>query len=94
LDPKFKFGTGTQAKGNVHMTRSMTGRDCRIADGVHLEDCVLGDGVTIDVGVHLKNTVVGDGEFVRDSVSDARIWTKAIPNGYPAKQVGNAMPSA
>lgn len=91
LDPAFKAGPGSRIAPDAHLSASLLGRDCAVRSGARLDNCILGDGVTVDVGVHLKDCVVGDGEFVRSNQSGARIWTKPVPAGYPAQQVGNAL---
>lgn len=91
LDASFAAGKDFRVGDHATFTRSVAGLGCTLRASAHLEDCVLGDGVTVDVGVHLKECVVGDGEFVRESATGARIWTKPVPAGYPASQVGNAL---
>lgn len=91
MDPTFRAGPGSRIAPDATLTRSVMGRDCAVRPGARLEDCILGDGVTIDVGVHLKDCVVGDGELVRHNATGQRIWTRAVPAGYPDKQVGNAL---
>lgn len=94
LDPKFKAGPGSRIAADAHVKDSLLGRDCSVASGATLEHCVLGDGVTVDVGVHLTDCVVGDGERVRQTATGQRVWTRPVPNGYPEKQVGNALAKA
>ncbi len=91
LDASFKAGPDFRLGDKASFTRSVAGKNCTIRPSAHVEGCVLGDGVTVDVGVHLKDCVVGDGEFVRESATAQRFWTKPVPNGYPAQQVGNAL---
>ncbi|MEK6986108.1 MAG: NDP-sugar synthase [Candidatus Thermoplasmatota archaeon] len=91
LDPSFKAGKDFRLGDHTQFTGSLAGNGCTVRPSAHLDGCVLGDGVTIDVGVHLKDCIVGDGEFVRESATGARIWTKPMPAGYPASQVGNAL---
>ncbi len=94
MDPHFKAGPGSRIAPDAKLVRSVMGKECAIRAGAHLEACILGDGVTIDVGVHLKDCVVGDGELVRHNAMGHRIWTRAVPTGYPDKQVGNALRQA
>ncbi len=91
LDPHFKAGRDFRLGDHATFTGSVAGDRCVLRPSAHVEGCVLGDGVTIDVGVHLKDCVVGDGELVRESATGVRIWTKPVPAGYPAQQVGNAL---
>ncbi|MFA5944915.1 MAG: NDP-sugar synthase [Candidatus Thermoplasmatota archaeon] len=91
MDPKFKAGPGSRIDASAHLDGSVLGRDCSVGTGARLDGCVLGDGVTVDIGVHLKDCVVGDGERVRANATDARVWTKPTPPGYPEKQIGNAL---
>lgn len=89
LDPKFTMGPGSRLGDGSALVHSVAGRDCVLRAGASAEGCVLGDGATLDAGVHLKGCVVGDGEFVRADATGERIWTKPVPAGYPAQQVGN-----
>ncbi len=91
LDAHFKAGPEFRLGDHATFTGSVAGKGCTVRASAHVEGCVLGDGVTVDTGVHLKDCVVGDGEFVRDSATAQRIWTKPVPAGYPASQVGNAL---
>lgn len=70
---------------------SIAGRGLRIANGARVERSVLGDNVIIEADAQLINCIVGDNETVRGSHRDARIWSPPIPDGYPDKQVGNAL---
>lgn len=89
LNPSFVHGPGSRIDGAV--VESILGARCTVAAGARLEHCVLGDDVTVAPGVHLSDCVVGDGHEVRTSATGARIGEDARPDGYPTKQVGNAM---
>jgi mannose-1-phosphate guanylyltransferase len=91
LDPHFKAGPDFRMGDHASFTGSVAGRDCLLRPSAHVEGSVLGDGVTVNAGVHVKDCVVGDGEVVRESVTGQRIWTRPVPAGYPASQVGNAL---
>lgn len=94
LDTKRLFGPDTRVSPEAHVTDTVTGSNCLIGAAAKVDRCVLGDRVTIAPGVQLTDCVVGDGETVRANQNGARIWTKAVPAGYPEKQVGNALVSA
>lgn len=94
LDPQFSAGPGSRVAPDAHVTKSLLGRDCIILNGAQLAGCILGDGVTVAARVRLTDCIVGDGEFVRASQQGSRIWTRAVPVGYPDKQVGNALAPA
>lgn len=91
LDPDAAWGRGTQVDASASVTGSVLGAACRIGAGAVLKDCVMGDRVSVDEGVRLVDCVVGDEEHVSDDATAARIWTGAVPSGYPQKQVGNAL---
>ncbi len=69
----------------------MGGRDCYIGTEAHLERTVLGDNVTVKDGARLVDCIVGDGERVEADATSQRIWSRPVPAGYPAQQVGNAL---
>lgn len=92
LKPTYVSGSATRISPEATVTDSVIGAECYIAAGAHIEGSILGDRVTVAAGVHLKDCVVGDGESVKESQTGARVWTKKVPTGYPAQQVGNAMP--
>ncbi len=74
--------------------QNIIGQDCTIAPDAVMQDCILGDGVTVSPGAQLAGCVIGDGETVSGKHRDARVWTQAVPSGYPDKQVGNTLPGA
>jgi mannose-1-phosphate guanylyltransferase len=91
LDESYRFGPGSRVAPNAVVSESVGGRDCFVGDEASLERCVLGDKVTIRAGVRLRDCIVGDGEVVSEDASNQRIWTRPVPDGYPAQQVGNAL---
>jgi mannose-1-phosphate guanylyltransferase len=91
LDPAFRYGPGTTLAKDARFDHSVAGRDCHVGVAARVEGCILGDRVTVKAGVHLKECVVGDGETVSESATGSRIWTRPVPVGYPAQQVGNAL---
>ncbi len=91
VDPEYSVGRDTNVADDVVIENAVTGDRCDLASGVVLRDTILGDDVRIAAGVILEGCVVGDGEVVAASATDARIWTRPKPAGYPDKQVGNAL---
>lgn len=87
-------GHGTVVADDVLLDQAVVGQRCRIGEGAKLRCCVLGDDVEVAAGSVLEDCVVGDGERVAGTHKDERIWTRPVPDGYPAKQVGNAMARA
>jgi ADP-glucose pyrophosphorylase len=65
----------------------------RIASGVQLTRCVIGEGCSIESDVRLHDVVVGDGEIISSGtdLNTSIVWTKAKPEGYPEKQIGNPL---
>ncbi len=76
---------------DVAIHDSVAGTGLRMGTGASLRGCVLGRDVTVAPGVELADCVVGDGETVNASATGTRVWTRPVPEGYPAAQVGNAM---
>lgn len=92
LLPEYSTGPGTRVSPEATVTESLMGSNCYIGPGAVVTRSVLGDNVTVAAGVQVVDCVVGDGESVRSNQNGARVWTKRVPNGYPDKQVGNALP--
>ena len=91
LDPDTWHGPDADIAGDAKVLATLAGADLRIGAGAVVEGCVLGDGVTVAPGIRLVDCVVGDGETVESSTDAARIWSRPVPDGYPSKQVGNAI---
>lgn len=91
LDASFTAGADFVLSAEASFANSMAGDRCRIGVNARVVDCVLGDGVTVRSGVVLTDCVVGDGEIVSEDATGKRIWSKPVPEGYPASQVGNAL---
>ncbi|MGB0653119.1 MAG: sugar phosphate nucleotidyltransferase [Thermoplasmatota archaeon] len=75
----------------AHIDGTIGGSGILIGAGAHVTDCVLGDGVQVAPGARITDCVIGDGEAVGGEHHGERIWTRAPPEGYPQKQVGNAL---
>lgn len=91
LDPDTWHAGDADVAESARATGSVAGRGLRVADDAVVVDCVLGDDVRIDAGARLTDCVVGDGETVTGEHDGERIWTRPVPDGYPDKQVGNAL---
>lgn len=91
LDPAYKVGADSKVAPDAKFTESVAGANCFIGPGAVVERSVLGDNVTIRGGVKVTDCIVGDGEVVSHDAGGLRIWTRPLPAGYPAKQVGNAL---
>lgn len=91
LDAKHVHGPGARLGEDVVLKQTVAGRNLVVGDGSRIERCVLGDDVTVDPESFLVDCVVGDGERVGGALSGERVWTGPVPEGYPQKQVGNAI---
>jgi len=91
LDKAYVHGPGARIGEGVSLVDTVAGRDLRVGDGARLERCVVGDGVTVEADSFLVDCVVGDGEQVGGALSGERVWSRPVPEGYPRKQVGNAL---
>lgn len=92
LDPDVWHSGQARVDPAATVTGSVAGRRLRVDAGATLTDCVLGDDVHIADGTLLTDCIVGDGETVAGEHTGERIWTRAVPDGYPEKQVGNVLP--
>jgi len=61
---------------NVVLSNSIIGENCIIGNNSQLTDAVIGDNENLDENANIKNKL---------------IWTQAIPEGYPDKQIGNVI---
>lgn len=91
LDPAYAFGPGARIAADAKVEATVGGTGCFVGSGAEVVRCVLGDNVTVRAGVRLSDCIVGDGEVVSTDAAGARIWTRPVPAGYPAQQVGNAI---
>lgn len=82
---------GAEIADDALLANVASGPNLRVGSDAWIENCVIGRDVTIEEGVVLRNCVIGDGEIVSSSQDDARIGLDKIPDGYPNKQVGNAL---
>lgn len=91
VDPDAAIGPDSMIDPDARLDDTVAGAGCRIGAGARVSECVLGDRVTIEPAARLERCVVGDDEAVAGVRHDERIWSRAVPEGYPQKQVGNAM---
>ncbi len=85
--------------GNVTIGRNTVIRSSIVFDNVSIdenvtiENSVIGENCRIGRDSYIKNAVIGDNETIMDNyeIIDANIWTQAIPEGYPKKQIGNVI---
>lgn len=91
LDPDAAIPDDAKLAPDAIVTDSVAGPGLDLGAGSRVTRCVLGNNVTIGSGVELVDCVVGDGETVRESRTGERVWSRPVPQGYPEKQVGNAI---
>ncbi len=91
LDPNSWHGKDAAVAPDARVQHSVAGDRITVGAGATVQDCVFGDDVVVAPGVTLSHCVVGDGEHVTADASSTRIWSKALPAGYPDKQIGNAL---
>ncbi len=91
LDPKFTVGPRSRIDPSANFAGSVGGAECFVGPDAVVERSVLGDNVTIKAGARIVDCIVGDGEIVGANATGQRIWSRPVPAGYPAQQVGNAL---
>ena len=64
-----------------------------IDENVILSNCVIGEKCKIGNSSKIINSVLGDNEIIdKQTFLDNKIvWSKAVPEGYPDKQIGNVI---
>ncbi len=67
--------------------------NAKIGDNVFLSNCVIGENSEVASGCKLKYIVLGDNEKIKEktTLENTIIWTQPKPDGYPDKQIGNAV---
>ncbi len=85
LDPHF---VGGDVEGVV--VESILGQGAIVEPGARVEHSVVGDRVTVRSGSIVRAAVVGDDEVI-DGETTGLVWSRPVPDGYPEKQVGNAL---
>ena len=91
LDPDHVMGPDGRVATTALFEDSLAGRMLLVGSNAVVRRCILGDNVTVRAGVVLEECVVGDRETVDRSARGERIWSREVPLGYPAQQVGNAL---
>lgn len=94
VDKDKKWGRGGEVAGDAAFLESVAGDRLQVGAESRVERCVLGDDVTVEPESFLLDCVVGDGETVGGALCGQRVWTRPVPDGYPRRQVGNAMARA
>lgn len=89
------IGNGTKIGKNTKVFSSVIYENCIIGTNSVIERSIIGSGCTIGNNVMLRNAVIGDGEEIVDGkkIDGETIWSKSVPEGYPEKQIGNALKS-
>jgi mannose-1-phosphate guanylyltransferase len=91
IQPGYVHPGDAQLGDNAVVKDSIAGRNLRVGSDSRIEGCVLGDDVVVEAESFLIDCIVGDGERVGGARSGERIWSRPLPDGYPRKQVGNAL---
>lgn len=65
-----------------------------IGDEVVIKNSIIGENCKIEDKSNLSNIVVGDNETIKKftNISNQMVWNQTIPENYPKKQIGNAIP--
>ena len=68
--------------------------NAKIGKKVEIKNCIIGENCIINDNSFLSNVVIGDNEQIKLSsvLNDIIVWNQDIPEGYPDKQIGNAIP--
>ncbi|MDG6217941.1 MAG: NDP-sugar synthase [Candidatus Thermoplasmatota archaeon] len=82
-----QIGKDTLIRHSIILDNATIGDDCR------LDHCVIGENAKIDSKSVLNYVVLGDNELLLENSSKENqlIWTQAIPERYPKKQIGNVI---
>lgn len=86
-------GNGTIIGKRARVTSSVIYENSSIGSNSIVENCIICSECTVGDNAVLRNVIMGDGEEAGEGkkVEDEVIWSKPVPNGYPEKQIGNAI---
>ena len=84
---------------NVSIGKNTKLESCIIYDNAEINDnatifnSVIGEKSIIQDNSELKDVVIGDEEIIvkNSKIENKTIWNKPVPEGYPKKQIGNAI---
>jgi mannose-1-phosphate guanylyltransferase len=87
------LGNNVHIGKNTKLDSTIVYDNVHIDENVNLNNCVIGENCKIYSNCNFKNVVTGDNEEINENTSldNQMVWTKPIPEGYPDKQVGNAI---
>ncbi|MCD6146457.1 MAG: NDP-sugar synthase [Thermoplasmata archaeon] len=86
-------GNGTKIGKKSRVFSSVIYENCNIGINAIIENCIVGSDCTIGDNVILRDSIIGDGEEIKDGtkIEGEKVWSKPVPEGYPEKQIGNAL---
>ena len=87
------IGNDTSIGKKSRVISSVIYENSTIGSNCIIENCIIGSDCNIGDNVVLRNIIMGDGEAAEagQKFENEKIWQKTIPDGYPEKQVGNAL---
>jgi len=87
------IGDGTRIGKKSRVISSVIYENSSIGSNCIIENCIIGSDCTVGDNAILRNVIMGDGETADEGkkFEDKTIWRKPLPDGYPEKQVGNAL---
>ena len=82
-----EIGFGSQIVRSILYDGVIIGKNCKVSNSIIGEGAIVGDSAI------LQDVIVGDGEEIQPlaELSNERVWTQEIPEGYPNKQIGNVV---
>ncbi|MEA2055385.1 MAG: NDP-sugar synthase [Candidatus Thermoplasmatota archaeon] len=89
------IGDYVKIENNAKINSCIVYGGATIEEGANLKNCVVGENCIVHKNSILDYSVLGDKEQVPEgsSISGELVWNQPIPEGYPNKQVGNAIPT-
>jgi len=91
---KCSIGDNVTVEENSKLDSSIVYDNAKIEKNVILKECVIGENCRIGVNSKLENVVLGDNESIGSGtkLENRIVWNQPIPENYPKKQIGNAIP--
>jgi len=86
-------GNNTKIGKKSRIFSSVIYENCNIGKNTLIENSIVGSDCKIGDNAVIIDSIIGDGEEIKDGakIESMKIWSKEVPEGYPEKQIGNAL---
>ncbi|MEA2054352.1 MAG: NDP-sugar synthase [Candidatus Thermoplasmatota archaeon] len=87
------IGNGTEVGTESKINSSVIYENSTIGPNAFIDNCIIGSDCSVGSNTLLRNVIVGDGEKIEEKkkLENMSVWNKPVPEGYPDRQIGNAL---